>query len=100
MTHEDEQFIQDNIYNFECVKIGFMKNLPLHILVGYEQIYRRYLDGGFILTSWCANCVADMMKRLARYWDEYQAKKVLDAEVVQEPVQEPKKKGRPFKTKQ
>jgi hypothetical protein len=41
-----------------------------------------------------------MMKRLARYWDEYQAKKVLDAEVVQEPVQVPKKKGRPFKTKQ
>jgi hypothetical protein len=43
-----------------------------------------------------------MMKRLSRYWDEYQAKKVLDAEVVQEPVQEPtpKKKGRPFKTKQ
>jgi len=98
MTQEDEQFIQDNIYNFECVKIGFMKNLPLHILVGYEQIYRRYLDGGFILTSWCSNCVADMMKRLSRYWDEYEAKKVLDAELVQEPT--PKKKGRPFKNKQ
>jgi hypothetical protein len=100
MTQEDEQFIQDNIYNFECVKIGFMKNLPLHILVGYEQIYRRYLDGGFILTSWCSSCVSSMMKRLIIFWDEHQAKKVLDAEVVQEPVQEPKKKGRPFKTKQ
>jgi hypothetical protein len=97
MTQEDEKFIQDNIYNFECVKIGFMKNLPLHILVGYEQIYRRCLDGGFILTSWCSNCVADMMKRLSRYWDDYQASKLLDAEVVQEPA--PKKKGRPFKTK-
>jgi hypothetical protein len=43
-----------------------------------------------------------MMKRLVRYWDEYQAKKVLDAELVQESVQEqtPKKKGRPFKNKQ
>ena len=41
MTQEDEKFIQDNIYNFECVKVGFMKNLPLHILVGYEQIYRK-----------------------------------------------------------
>lgn len=98
MTQEDEKFIEDNIYNFECVKIGFMKNLPLHILVGYEQIYRRYLDPGFILTSWCANCVADMMKRLSRYWDEYQAKKVLDAEVIEQPIA--KKKGRPFKTKQ
>ena len=102
MTQEDEKFIQDNIYNFECVKIGFMKNLPLHILGGYEQIYRRYLDGGFILTSWCSSCVSSMMKRLIIFWDEYQAKKVLDAEVVQESVQEPipKKKGRPFKTKQ
>jgi hypothetical protein len=99
MTQEDEKFIEENIYNFECVKIGFMKNLPLHILVGYEQIYRRYLDGGFILTSWCSSCVSSMMKRLIIFWDEYQAKKVLDAEVLQESVQEPtpKKKGRPFK---
>ena len=98
MTKEDEQFIEKNIYNFECVKAGFMKNLPLHILVGYEQIYRRYLDSGFILTSWCGNCVADMMKRLSRYWDEYQANKPIE---VEQPIQEaPKKKGRPFKTKQ
>jgi hypothetical protein len=97
MNQEDEQFIQDNIYNFECVKIGFMKNLPLHILVGYEQIYRRYLDGGFILTSWCSSCVSSMMKRLIIFWDEYQAKKVLDAEVIEQPI--PKKKGRPFKNK-
>lgn len=95
MNQEDEKFIEENIYNFECVKVGFMKNLPLHILVGYEQIYRRYLDGGFILTSWCANCVADMMKRLSRYWDEYQASKPI--EVMQLIQEAPKKKGRPFK---
>lgn len=98
MNQEDEKFIQDNIYNFECVKVGFMKNLPLHILVGYEQIYRRYLDGGFILTSWCANCVNDMMKRLSNYWDAYQATKIVE---VEQPIQEaPKKKGRPFKKSQ
>ena len=97
MTQEDEKFIEENIYNFECVKIGFMKNLPLHILVGYEQIYRRYLDKGFILTSWCANCVADMMKRLSRYWDEYQVSKLIDIQIAEQPI--PKKKGRPFKNK-
>jgi len=98
MTQEDEKFIEENIYNFECVKIGFMKNLPLHILVGYEQIYRRYLDPGFILTSWCSSCVSSMMKRLIMFWDEYQASKPIE---VEQPIQEaPKKKGRPFKTKQ
>ena len=98
MNQEDEKFIQENIYNFECVKVGFMKNLPLHILVGYEQIYRRYLDGGFILTSWCSSCVNDMMKRLSNYWDNYQATKVVE---VEQPIQEaPKKKGRPFKKQQ
>jgi hypothetical protein len=97
MTQEDEQFIQDNIYNFECIKIGFMKNLPLHILVGYEQIYKRYLDPGFILTSWCASCVADMMKRLNNYWETYQNTKILDNPVTEESA--PKKKGRPFKNK-
>jgi hypothetical protein len=40
------------------------------------------------------------MKRLSNFWDSYQASKLLDAEPVQEPVQLPKKKGRPFKTKQ
>ena len=98
MNKEDEKFIEDNIYNFECVKVGFMKNLPLHILVGYEQIYRKYLDGGFILTSWCSACVSDMMKRLSNYWDSYQASKLLDAELIEQPI--PKKKGRPFKNKQ
>ena len=98
MTKDDEKFIEENIYNFECVKVGFMKNLPLHILVGYEQIYRRYLDGGFILTSWCANCVADMMKRLSNYWDAYQASKLIKTEQPIEPT--PKKKGRPFKKQQ
>jgi hypothetical protein len=98
MNKEDEKFIEENIYNFECVKVGFMKNLPLHILVGYEQIYRKYLDGGFILTSWCSACVNDMMKRLSNYWDSYQASKLLDAEIVEQPI--PKKKGRPFKNKQ
>jgi hypothetical protein len=39
-----------------------------------------------------------MMKRLSNYWDSYQASKLLDAEVVEQPI--PKKKGRPFKNKQ
>ncbi len=41
-----------------------------------------------------------MMKRLINFWDAYQASKLLDTEPVQEPVQAPKKKGRPFKNKQ
>jgi hypothetical protein len=39
-----------------------------------------------------------MMKRLSNYWDSYQASKLLDAEIVEQPI--PKKKGRPFKNKQ
>jgi hypothetical protein len=107
MTPEDRKFIEDNYIQIESIKLGFVKNMQLHILVRFEQIYRTYVQPGFILNSWCGACVADMMKRLARYWDEMIENETKfhieenmaiveqQSEPTPEPTPPPKKRGRP-----
>jgi hypothetical protein len=72
MTTEEIQFCEDNIINFESVKLGFTRNIPYPVLEGYESLYRKYLDSQFSLTYWCGECVFDMLKRLVRYYEEQQ----------------------------
>lgn len=104
MEQQDVKFIEENMINFESVKLGFIRNMPLHILVGYEQIYKKYLDPGFVLTSWCGSCVHDMMKRLVRFYEaqpkpQPEAQVLEENKIAEEIVKEEKpKRGRP-KTK-
>ena len=69
MEPQDLKFLQDNIINFETVKLGFTKNIPHGVLKEYEVIYRKYLDPRFILTAWCGACVMEMLQRLSRHYD-------------------------------
>lgn len=102
MDKQDIQFIEENMINFESVKLGFVRNMPLHILVGYEQIYKKYCDPGFVLVSWCGACVHDMMKRLVRYYEELpkeqpEAQVLIENEIGQQISTEKPKRGRPKK---
>lgn len=69
MSPEDIKFIEDNIVNFEAVKLGFCRNIDFPILDEYTRIYQRNLDQQFILNAWCSSCVFDMLKRLAAHYD-------------------------------
>lgn len=69
MTKEDITFIEDNIVNFEMVKIGTTRGITQQALQRYEIIYQKYLDANFILTYWCASCVFEMMVRLVNYYE-------------------------------
>lgn len=95
MTQSDKDFIKENIINFDSVRIGFLRNIPIHILNRYESLYRQYLDPNFILTAWCSACVMDMMKRLIMYWDYIND--LPEVEQEETPIIEKKKRGRPFK---
>lgn len=77
MTAEHYDFLKANSINFETVKLGFVKNLPMHVLTQYEAIYRAYLDKQYVVTPWCSACVFDMLKRLSAYYEEYQANKAV-----------------------
>lgn len=109
MIQTEIKFLQDNIINFESVKLGFARNIGHDILAQYEQIYRNNLDSHFILTYWCGSCVLEMLQRLSFYFDNYiesqnaidHARMILSdtpsltIETAEEPVlNEPKKKKR------
>ena len=93
MIQSDKNFIKEHIINFESVRIGFLRNIPIDVLNRYETIYRTYLDPNYILTAWCSACVMDMMKRLLAYWDDVNVEKV---ESIETEIVKPKR-GRPAK---
>lgn len=95
MKPQDIAFCQQQIINFESVKLGFTRNIPFEVLGEYERMYREYLDPQFILTYWCGECVFDMLKRLITFYEINLAAQQSVQESVQPDV--PKKRGRPKK---
>ena len=69
MKQEHIEFIENNKINFETVKLGYTKNIPIDTLKMYEHIYHLYLNPSYVLTYWCGDCVFDMLKRLMYYYD-------------------------------
>jgi hypothetical protein len=103
MEIEHKQFLEANIFNWESVQNGFIRNLELDVLRMYEHIYRLYLDPNFVLTVWCGNCKMEMLTRLYTYYERLpkEKQKELLIEMTQEGdeiitfiVDEPKKRSR------
>lgn len=69
MTKEEIQFLEDNIINFESVKLGFSRHIDFGILDEYTRIYQRNLDSQFVLNAWCGSCIFDLLKRLSAHYD-------------------------------
>jgi hypothetical protein len=69
MTKEEIQFCEDNIINFESVKLGFSRHIDFNILDEYTRIYQRNLDAQFVLNAWCGACVFDLLKRLSAHYE-------------------------------
>lgn len=72
LTNEDYIFLSQHYINFEQVKLGFLNNVHPDILARYEQIYKRTIDPGYVLTIWCSSCVMSMMKRLIPVYESYE----------------------------
>lgn len=103
MTQEELQFCDDNLINFESVKLGFTRNIPYNIMEGYESLYRKYLDSNFSLTYWCGECVFDMLKKLMVVYEESKGKDLVTIfELPEDTIErkeeldftQPKKRGR------
>lgn len=69
MTQEHIDFLEANKINFDTVKLGYTKNIPIDTLKMYEHIYHQYLNPNYVLTYWCGDCVFDMLKRLMYYYE-------------------------------
>ena len=69
MTQEEIKFCEDNIINFESVKLGFSRHIEHYNLDEYTRIYQRNLDANFVLNAFCGACVFDMLKRLSAHYE-------------------------------
>lgn len=69
MNQEHIDFIEKNKINFDTVKLGYTRNIPIQDLQMYEHIYHLYLNPSYVLTYWCGDCVFDMLKRLMYYYE-------------------------------
>lgn len=69
MKQEHIDFLEKNKINFETVKLGYTRQIPIQDLQMYEHIYHQYLNPNYVLTYWCGDCVFDMLKRLMNYYE-------------------------------
>ena len=88
MNQDHIDFIEKHIINFETVKLGYTRQIPMDVLQMYEHIYHQYLDPQYVLTYWCAGCVFDMMNRLMNYYETNVVNAQPVVQIVQESVQE------------
>ena len=84
MNQDHIDFIEKHKINFETVKLGYTRQIPMDVLQMYEHIYHQYLDPHYVLTYWCGGCVFDMMKRLMNYYET----NVVNAQPVVQTVHE------------
>jgi hypothetical protein len=87
MKQEHKDYLEENIGNYHTIQNGYMRNLDIHLLNKYEEIYRENLDPQFVMTKWCSGCVMETVKRLYDYY----------LTLPQEQIQSLKKRGRPKK---
>lgn len=69
MKQEHKDFLEKNKINFDTVKLGYTRQIPMQDLQMYEHIYHQYLNPTYVLTYWCGDCVFDMLKRLMNYYE-------------------------------
>lgn len=70
INDSDLEFLQAHKVYFDQAKLNFIHGMQPHVRNHFEMLYKKYLDKGFILTTWCGQCVVDMMKRLATWYDQ------------------------------
>lgn len=103
MKQEHKDFLEKNKINFETVKLGYTRQIPIQDLQMYEHIYHQYLNPNYVLTYWCGDCVFDMLKRLMNYYEGLPKERIAtEAETIEVikafaalPVIEDKPKGKP-----
>lgn len=88
MELEHRDFLKENYNNYETALSGFIRDIDNSILRRYEDIYKIYVDAGFILTIWCGGCRMDLILRLYKY---YESLPIENIEVI-EPIIKTKKK--------
>ena len=73
----DREFIETNKVYFEQAKMKFLHGFAPGTMDRFYNIYRRYINAGYILTPWCSECVIDMVTRLGAWYNDLRDQELL-----------------------
>ena len=66
----DRNFIESHKVYFDQARMKFLHGFAPGTMDRFYDIYRRYINSGYILTPWCSECVIDMVTRLGAWYND------------------------------
>ena len=70
INQSDRDFIESHTVYFQQAKMKFLHGFAPGTMDRFYEIYKRYINPGYILTPWCSECVIDMVTRLGVWYND------------------------------
>ena len=68
----DREFIESHKVYFEQARMKFLHGFAPGTMDRFYEIYKSYINPGYVLTPWCSECVIDMVARLGAWYAQVQ----------------------------
>ncbi len=78
ITTEDRQFLEDNRDHYNTlINADYMRGLSGETRSRMQSIIRQYWESTYHTDLWCPPCIAEMVKKLYKLYDEWLAQQPL-----------------------
>jgi hypothetical protein len=72
---ENAEFLDRNRFHYDClVKAQYVKHLDGATIDGLVRIVREEFDSGYLINTWCGDCVMNMLKFVYEQYDKINPK--------------------------
>ena len=76
----DRDFIESHTVYFQQAKMKFLHGFAPGTMDRFYEIYKRYINPGYVLTPWCSECVIDMVSRLGSWYSHLRHEELLSVQ--------------------
>jgi hypothetical protein len=76
----DRDFIESHKVYFDQARMKFLHGFAPGTMDRFYEIYKRYINPGYVLTPWCSECVIDMVTRLGVWYNDIRDQELLSVQ--------------------
>ena len=76
----DRDFIESHKVYFDQARMKFLHGFAPGTMDRFYDIYKRYINPGYVLTPWCSECVIDMVARLGTWYNDLRDQELLSVQ--------------------
>jgi hypothetical protein len=80
INQSDRDFIESHKVYFEQARMKFLHGFAPGTMDRFYEIYKRYINPGYVLTPWCSECVIDMVARLGTWYNDLRDQELLSVQ--------------------